>query len=234
MNMNKKFLALVLASLCSLTLLYGEESAEKNRVPIGERTRPQTKNIEKSVEQAKNIEEDTSDVHSAAFANNASSHAFSYTSHAGAYHSALAIYDATGTVMLEDESVWTLYWGDVYKVSNWLPTDLIVIKPHTSLFSSYRYELVNQNTGVKVLTNLYLGPVYGNPYTHWIAAIDYYNNVIYLEDGTIWSMSLFDSGIISEWVPNDTVIIGVTDGLLNPNFLLNVNLLTDAKGMVVN
>ncbi|CCB90400.1 hypothetical protein WCH_CX17680, partial [Waddlia chondrophila 2032/99] len=93
--------------------------------------------------------------------------------------------------------------------------------------------LVNLNTGAKVKVNLSLGPIYNGIYTHWILAIDYSNREVYLEDGSVWKMSWWDSSIVNQWLPNDTVIIGINDGWFsgsNPNMLINVNMNDHAIG----
>ena len=79
-----------------------------------------------------------------------------------------------------------------------------------------------------------MGPLYDSIYRRWIAAIDDYNNFVYLDDGTIWSMSWFDTSTIYSWNVGDTVEIGVSDSFLNPNFLLNVNSMTYASGKAYN
>ena len=103
---------------------------------------------------------------------------------------------------------------------------------HGFLLSAFR--LTNQNTGESVAANLYLGPIYNGPYTHWITAIDYYNNTVFLEDGSMWSMSSFDDGVVNKWFENHTVIIGVNDGWFSssrPNILINVNNSNYAAGV---
>lgn len=167
------------------------------------------------------------------FAALAKSVSLNYTTHPGAYHSPVGISLFGDSIELEDGSIWSIRSIDTYIVRGWLPTDVIVITPNHSWFSSYNYKITNQNTGEYVSGDMFLGPVYTSPYTRWIAAIDYYNDIIYLDDGSIWEMSLFDSGIIDEWLIDDPVIIGVNDGWLSstrPNILINVNMLNYAVG----
>lgn len=155
-------------------------------------------------------------------------------SHPGAYHSAVAISDAfsfsEGSVEFEDGSIWAVWYEDIYKTSNWLASDLIVISRNNSLFSSYDYRLTNLSTGASILANLYLGPLYHSPYRHWIVDIDDYNNMVYLEDGTVWSMSIFDTFTVTQWQVGDTILIGISDSYFNPNILLNVEFMTYASG----
>lgn len=159
-----------------------------------------------------------------------------YTSHPSAYQHPVAISYFGESVELMDGSVWTVASSDAYKVTNWLTTDLLIITPNHSWFSNYGFRLTNQNTGDSVAVNLSLGPIapmYNSFYTHWIVGIDYYYNIIYLEDGSVWNMSGFDREIIDQWINGDVVIIGVNDGWLsssNPNVLINVAMLNFAVG----
>jgi hypothetical protein len=160
-----------------------------------------------------------------------------HTMHPGTYqHPHISYF--SNQVELTDGSVWSVSPSYVYMTKNWYPTDLIVITPNQSWFSSYSFCLTNQNTGQSVPVNLELGPVapsFGAIYTHWIASIDYFLHIIYLEDGSTWDMSAFDRNITEEWMPGDVVIIGVNDGWLSsskPNVLINVATLTFAAGSV--
>jgi hypothetical protein len=138
---------------------------------------------------------------------------------------------------LMDGSIWAINPNDAYKTMDWYTTDLVVITLNHKWFSSYDFRITNQTTGSSVQADLYLGPfdpAYGSPYTHWILGVDYYYNEVYLEDGSVWSMSGFDRSIVDNWIAGDTVIIGVNDGWLagsNPNILINVNMLNFAAGL---
>lgn len=165
-----------------------------------------------------------------------SARAFYYNSHEGAYHRAVAVSYYGDQVTLEDGSVWNVSSWDAWKTLNWYTTDTILVMQNKWLFSSYKFMLVNQNTGKEVEVNLALGPYYLGVYTHWIVAIDYYNSQIILEDNSVWDMNFFDSSIINKWLVNDTVIIGINESgsSLRPNILINVNVLNYARGICLN
>lgn len=155
-----------------------------------------------------------------------------YTSHPGAFHNPVAVSALGDTVEFRDGSIWTIASGDTYKTLNWLTSDRLVVTPNHSWFSSFMFCITNQDTGVSVKANLFLGPIYNGLYTHWIVAINYYTQEICLEDGSIWKLSGFDSSIYNKWLLNDTIIIGVNDGFLSsskPNILINVNTLTYSR-----
>jgi len=150
-----------------------------------------------------------------------------YTSHEGAYHNPYAVSLFGDTVELEDGSIWAVSLSDRHKTLDWMTSDVILVTQNTSWFSVYNYVLVNLNTGVHVNVNLSLGPIYNGLYTHFVTAVDYLHSEIYLEDGSIWKVSNWDTSISSQWLPNDTIIIGVNDDWLtqglSPNILINVN-----------
>jgi hypothetical protein len=148
-----------------------------------------------------------------------------WTSHSGAFHRAVGIGMSGDTVELEDGSVWSVYSGHRYKTLDWLSSDTILITQNNAWFSSYKYRLVNQNTGASVEVDLTLAPIYNGPYTHWIVAIDYLGRYVWLEDGSRWHISSEDAYAMSKWLINDTVIIGINDAFwskFTPNVLINV------------
>lgn len=154
------------------------------------------------------------------------------TTHSGAFHPLVSV-SYYGDISLLDGSIWNVDPADLYTVLTWYVGDMLVITPNNSWFSNYQFKITNQATGQAVLANMYLGPLYFGAYTNWIVQIDYFLDRIYLNDGTVWRMSPFDSSIISNWQINDTVIIGVNDGVfssLRPNILINVNMLNYAAG----
>jgi hypothetical protein len=156
-----------------------------------------------------------------------------YSSHQGAMHHPIAVSLLGETIELEDGSIWSVSSGDRHQTLDWMTGDIIVILPNHTWFSSYDYRLVNLNTGANIKVNLSLGPIYNGFYTHWIIAIDYKHGEICLEDGSVWDMSSWDSSIVSNWLPNDTIIIGINDGWFsgsNPNMLINVNMNDHAIG----
>lgn len=148
-----------------------------------------------------------------------------FTSHAGAFHSPLFVFNEGALVEIEDGSRWTVAYEDRYKTLNWYTSDTIVIVPNSSWFSFYSYQMVNQNTGAIVQVNLDIGPFHNGIFTHWVVGFDDISGVIYLEDGSVWRVSPFDSTLTRQWLLEDRVIIGVNTGWnsdTHPNILINV------------
>lgn len=155
-----------------------------------------------------------------------------HTSHPGAFYNPVLVTSMGEIVELQDGSIWTVSSGDGYKTLNWLTSDLVVISANSDWFSSYMFRMTNQNTGVSVKCNLTLGPIYNGLFTHWIVGLNYFTNQLILDDGSIWKVTGFDSSTFSQWMLNDTIIIGINDGFLSsskPNILINVNTLTYAR-----
>lgn len=237
----KSFYLLLPTITLASSLLMGTETLEE-RVPMGERTTSREEVLEQNVQRAYQMqqreeqENKTSEITSrnmakSAKASVAKSAASQYVpSHPGAYHSLMYITPANLTVEIEDGSVWVFAPSDLSTVMTWYSTDALVLVPNKTLFSSYDFRLVNLVTGQSIQVILSQAPYYNGPYTHWIVAIDYYRNYVYLEDGSFWNMSSFDSDIVHQWMVNDTVIIGTTDRWLNPDMLINVSTLTYAVG----
>lgn len=159
------------------------------------------------------------------------------TSHIGCYHKPKAVSPLGDTVELEDGSIWSVKSSDRFKTLDWLASDTIIVTPNHSWFSTYDFVLNNQNTGESVESVLSLGPIYNGIYTHWITAIDYNNNMIWLEDGSSWRITVWDYSVISKWLINDTVIVGIWDGWFstdNPNIMINVSMNNYARGKCLN
>ncbi|EFB42636.1 MULTISPECIES: hypothetical protein [Parachlamydia] len=159
-----------------------------------------------------------------------------YTTHQGVYQRPyLVAYDG-GSVELYDGSIWTVCSYDRYKTLNWLTSDSIIVTPNSNFFSIYDYCLVNLNTNVTVQVNLFAGPLYNGIYTYYITGIDYVNDLVYLNDGSSWGISVFDSSTSAKWFLNDTVILGVNNDPLSirPNILINVNMLNYVRATCLN
>lgn len=237
--------------LISSSLMAGEETETDERIPVGSRTFGHAERVlieEKKLELVQKLEngdqlteeemeivaENEVKANSKDFIKKSAIHSTTYeTSHEGAFHRPVAVSLLGDTVELEDGSIWSVASSDRHQTFDWMTGDLIIILPNHTWFSSYYYRLVNVNTGADVKVNLSLGPIYNGIFTHWIVAIDYLNREICLEDGSVWKMSSWDSSIVNNWLPNDTVIIGINDGWFsggNCNMLINVNMNNKAIG----
>jgi hypothetical protein len=228
-----------------------QENDTESRVPVGERRLSHEEHMATQEKRSLLAEERVSEYEEAALADSEDESLLKprsftdqddivskglYTSHEGAFHRPISVTLNGDMVTLEDGSMWKVRIKDRYKTLDWLAGDSIIILPNHSWFSSYYYVLLNQNTGSEVRVNLTLGPIYNGIYTHWIVAIDYYNEEMCLEDGTIWSISGSDYSTMKKWLVNDTIIIGVNDSWFSskPNILINVNTLTYAAAICEN
>ncbi len=129
------------------------------------------------------------------------------------------------TAELEDGSIWRVNDYDAAKLYNWFPQDEISICP-ASMLSSDPFYLHNAQTRESVGVRLQLGPYYDSHFARWIVAINYITREVWLNDGSHFLIAGDDGILLSEWLPNQTLIIGTNTGLASykwPNILINVN-----------
>jgi hypothetical protein len=161
----------------------------------------------------------------------------SSTSHLGAYHNPRFVTPFGDAVALEDDSRWVIRGKDQSKTLNWYTNDRLVITPNHDWFSSYDYRINNLTTGHTVRCNLVEAPSYNGIYTHWIVAIDYSKKKICLEDGSLWSVSMWDGSELKRMALEDTIIIGTNDSWFKsskPNVLINVDTMEFVKARCTN
>ena len=195
---------LFLATLFSLSLLLAEENAP---LPIG--TRPTPSEIIEEQERAwHEREEKASKVPQIAKA------FFNYApTHTGSYHHPIMISPVGDSVEFEDGSQWSVNPSDRYKTYNWYTTDTLRITPnHTWFTTTFKYRITNMTTNESIEVALARRPLYNGLSTYWITAIDYLSQQLYLNDGSMWSLSNFHYMTFKDWIINDTVIIGHNDG----------------------
>lgn len=160
-----------------------------------------------------------------------------YNSHTDALHQLFNVSYDGGALELGDGSVWEVSWGDRYKTRDWNTQQTLLVAPNYSWFSNYKFKFINTETGETAKVNMTLGPLTSSLATHWIQHIDYYSGVIWLEDGSSWNMSWFDSNIVANFNVGDYVFIGTNDGWwrsMNPNILINLTDFEYARGKRIN
>lgn len=147
-----------------------------------------------------------------------------------ATHAVLSVGIYGEMVEIEDGSTFTVASGSRWTVQGWRAGDYVHLLPnHGYLFglihSSYAYCLYNESTGESVEVNLTLGPYQFAETSWWISAIDDYNGIVWLMDGTVLKVDASDRYLIQQWEPNDHIIMGYNDGWHSgsyPNIILNV------------
>ncbi|MBI3901188.1 MAG: hypothetical protein HY324_03435 [Chlamydiia bacterium] len=133
------------------------------------------------------------------------------------------------SLKLEDGSVWKISKYDAKRVLNWKPSDIVSITQNHSWFSSYKYRLVNQQTGITLEAKLFLGPIERGLNTLYITHLDPHQGYIHLTSGTgemtRWEIALSDRNAFSKWRLGDAVIVGQNSSWDRSceSFLINVN-----------
>jgi len=153
-----------------------------------------------------------------------------------------------GMVILGDGSAWDVYSGDRYKLNRMYPgiDKLIILQNNSWFFDTYKYRLLNNNTGDILEANLRVGPLVDRVRT--IVSIDSYSRTIQLSDGSVFAVSSWDDFIYFDrsysdmsqrrWLPTDAIIIGANDdfwgALTCPFILINVNVNKYAQAQLLN
>lgn len=147
--------------------------------------------------------------------------------HPGAYHFPVAYSYLGDTVDTEDGARYVTAPEDRSLIFKWFSGDTIILVRNHALFSNYYFKLINLNTNDVVKVNLLFKPIKNSIYTYWIQAIDTVSSVVLLNDGTLWSVSGFDTSVMrTNWQVYDTVIMGINDDWISGsygNFLYNVD-----------
>lgn len=145
--------------------------------------------------------------------------------HQRGYHQPIHVTPGGDHVTIEDGSVWQISQDDMYKTREWCFGEPVLIYPNYSWFSSYAFIFFNIKRGDFVKTNMSLTPLLDGEcglYRMYIYSIDYVNQIVTLNDFSVWQISSFDRGAFLNWIPGDTVIIGVnTMWIANPHILFN-------------
>lgn len=152
-----------------------------------------------------------------------------FTNYTGVFHYPTFIGLYGQSVQFEDGTFWVISPNDAYKVIGWYATDPVVIVPNHSWLTSnyYHYKLVNQMTGatVEAMVQVPEGFILTS-FNHKIIAYDDYLQMIWLDDGSVWSISGWDYS--KKWHIGDMIIVGMNDGFLSsthPHILINANLI---------
>lgn len=224
-NMKK----LLLLALVSTSLISAEET---ERAPVGTRPTPMNEKFEHQA--ARSEREKLAAKYQAGPAKSLS---VTYSSHMGAFHNPVMITPLGDLIETEDGARWVVYPNDRFKTYNWLTSDSLKITPNRAWFTTYAYRITNINTSESIQVNLVDRPIYNGVYTYYIIGIDYTQQQICLNDGSIWNLSGYDYNMFKSWIINDTVILGHNDGWFSssrPNILINCDTETYVDGRCIN
>jgi hypothetical protein len=132
------------------------------------------------------------------------------------------------TVTLEDQSTWVVAPPDVYKISGWEPRHAMMLTPHHSYFSSYKFQYTLSNLTLKssVRVNFVSHPCDYTPKCRWVISLNTYANRLFLNDGSTWKIHPDDAPLFKDWGINDFIVYGKNDQLLTtfPFILINTRL----------
>jgi hypothetical protein len=124
---------------------------------------------------------------------------------------------------LEDGSTWNIVNSQRYIIQNWYTTDVLYLTQNSWL-SAYKYVIVNDTLGTQVEVNQYTCAILGGAYTRYVTSIDYTYGIATLNDGTVWIINSSDMSYLQNWLPGDTVTLGINSGWFkseSPYILVN-------------
>lgn len=127
---------------------------------------------------------------------------------------------------LGDGSIWRINEEDVWLTQDWLSSDPLHLMENKSWFAGkYHYYLYNTNTCTKVRICPEMGPKHSWALRRYIHDRNLYTNEVVLNDGSFWKISSMDSNKFANWLPDDSILVGVNDDWLSykrPNLLINL------------
>lgn len=232
----KKLSTLILGLLLASSLWASDENEDQKQIlAAGARLFSQKEKIDiqeqRTLENKDNPQEET-----------VTNGAYYFTSHIESNHYPIRIWESNVKVELHDGSIWSIAYGDRWKLNDWLLTDVIAIFPNRYFFSSYDYILSNQRTGDVVCVDLDGMEIL--PYDptfmglrRFIINIDYVGNFLYLNDGSIWSISTNDDYIFRRMYVGEVVFIGLNnnwDSNTRPNILIHFDTQQYCRGVCIN
>lgn len=112
------------------------------------------------------------------------------------------------TIQIEDGSVWQVLSGDLSKMGSFESTDLSFRADESWLSSSCACYFVNKETGEKIGVKLISAPIGYDQNSHWIAYIEQKKSILFLDNGSIFSLYDNDREYFKNWRIDDFVITG--------------------------
>jgi hypothetical protein len=132
---------------------------------------------------------------------------------------------------LEDGSVWKVSFYDTSKVLSLFQNDVVMITQNNDWFSSYRYRIIHQRTGMTLYVNLSAAPYENGPYTRHVVELDLFHDLVLLRDSagnvTRYQIALGDTEKFKKWLNNDVVILGHNSGWASDYDCLLINVCLD-------
>lgn len=127
---------------------------------------------------------------------------------------------------LEDHSVWDIAPPDSYLFAAWDEGDTVVLTPHSSRFSIFKYDysLSNTTKGNYVRVNFLAHPCDYQKTCRWVISLDHFSSKLFLNDGSAWKIHPDDVEQFKAWDINDFIIYGSNNEYFwSSLFLLPIN-----------
>lgn len=125
-----------------------------------------------------------------------------------------------------DGSIWRVADQDVWAISDWSFSDEIhLMFNHTWFSTPYRYLLYNVDLNRSIRLYPQAGPKFDRIERLFVYDRSFIEDEVVLSDGSHWKVTSFDRQNFSEWLLDDSIVIGVNDDWMStkyPNFLFNL------------
>lgn len=128
------------------------------------------------------------------------------------------------TIQMMDGSKWSVLGEGNLKVTNWVKSDDIFIKP-ALWYAPSKYVFYNRTLNETVSVNLIAFPSQTSDYTFKISNINYTKRWVLLNDNTVWQVGPDVS--FSSWQIGDRVLVGVNNywrTTAYPQIIINVEI----------
>ena len=129
-------------------------------------------------------------------------------------------------LQLVDGSDWKIGKQEKKKVADWQAGDQLFITQADCTLCDEQYRLVNITRGVMVHAKRHSKPLSHVSTAKTVIAIDTYDDIVYLSDGTCWNVTWLDEAVMTSWHLGDQVIMAVNSGYNRadyPALLINVS-----------
>jgi hypothetical protein len=210
----ERLMSLILVTMATCGIAYGNIPVTEQpvRVEVGVKKHPQKRRHAKKRTSARNGKKNST-IQAKCLSNNYYVPAYQPT-----YY--IKSIGADGeTLVMTDETVWSIAGSSAYLAARWVENTPIVITP-SKWYSKYDYYITNKLTNESVTAKLSQGPFV--KYSVLIQQIDYYNGVVYLTNGTRWSAT--PDRNFRYWQVGQAVLMGENTAWFEKEYILiNIN-----------
>lgn len=118
-------------------------------------------------------------------------------------------------IRIEDGSIWQVNQKDTYKISQSMQVPLSFSADESWFSQDVICYFVNKKSGEKLEASLILPPDTYTQQSHWIAYLEPKKSILFLDNGSIFSLYNNDREYFKNWLVDDFIIAGDYYSLLS-------------------